>query len=172
VRTVRNPVRVEVVFLAFAIVALAAGCGGGKGKAATTTTTTDLPSDAACKLVSTADASKLFAEPALVSPDAPRSGGAASVCIYNVAGTSGQLLQVRIYQNDQYYARAEHPDAVDVTGLGERAFVSKSGPSGLVDTQFVQNGTVYSLAYSNLTGNAPTKADALVDLARQVATRL
>lgn len=151
---------------------VATGCSGGGGHRASTTTTTGLPADTACKLVPAADATRLFGgEAAVVSPDVSRAGGAASVCVYDVAGTSGQLLQVRVYTNDQYYARAEHADAVDVTGLGDRAFVSKTGPSGLVDCQFVKSNRVYSFAYSNLTGDAPTKADALVALARQVAGR-
>jgi hypothetical protein len=158
-------------WVAVVTVLVAAGCSGGGGKAATTTTTS-LPADTACKLVSVADATKLFADTALISPDVSRSGGAASVCVYDVASASGQLLQVRVYTNDQYYAQAEHPDAVAVSGLGDRAFVSKNGPSGLVDCQFVKSRTVYSFAYSNLTADAANKADALVALARQVAAGL
>jgi hypothetical protein len=155
---------------AFVTVLIAAGCGGGGKSKASATTTTAIPIDTACKLVSTADATKLFGgEPAQLSPDASRSGGAASVCVYDVASTSGQLLQFRIYTNDQYYAQAEHPDAVELTGIGDRAFVSKNGPSGLVDFQFVKGHTVYSFAYSNLTSDAPNRADALVALGRQVA---
>jgi hypothetical protein len=155
---------------AFVTVLVAAGCGGGGGKGkASATTTTAIPIDTACNLVSTADATKLFGEPAQLSPDASRSGGAASVCVYDVASTSGQLLQIRIYTNDQYYAQAEHSDAVELTGIGDRAFVSNNGPSGLVDFQFVKGHTVYSFAYSNLTSNAPAKSDALVALGRQVA---
>ena len=165
---VRNRVR-TVCLAAFVTVLVAAGCGGGGKSKASATTTTAIPVDTACKLVSTADATKLFGEPAQVSPDASRSGGAASVCVYNVAGTSGQLLQFRIYTNDQYYAQAEHSDAVELTGIGDRAFVSKNGPSGLVDFQFVKGHTVYSFAYSNLTSNAANEADALVALGRQVA---
>jgi hypothetical protein len=155
---------------AFVTVLIAAGCGGGGKSKASATTTTAIPIDTACKLVSTADATKLFGgEPAQLSPDASRSGGAASVCVYDVASTSGQLLQFRIYTNDQYYAQAEHPDALELTGIGDRAFVSKNGPSGLVDFQFVKGHTVYSFAYSNLTSDAPNRADALVALGRQVA---
>ncbi|HEY7135410.1 MAG TPA: hypothetical protein VIB48_10105 [Acidimicrobiia bacterium] len=162
--------RVRGVWLvACASVLIAAGCGGGHSKAKASATTSTIPTSTACNLVTTADATKLFGEQAQVSPDASRSGGAASVCVYDVTSTSGQLLQVRVYTNDQYYAQTEHPGAVELTGIGDRAFVSKNGPSGLVDFQFVKGHTVYSFAYSNLTSDAANKADALVALGRQVA---
>ena len=154
---------------------LLAACSGGRsgGHAARTTTTPAPPVsvDDACRLLTVADAAKLFAEQPQRVDDSSRVRGAASACLYEAAGTSGQLLQFRIYTDGRYYARTVHPDARDVTGLGEQAFVSKAGPSGLVDCQFVKAGRVYSFAYSNLTHDPNAKADALVSLAREVAAR-
>jgi hypothetical protein len=152
---------------------VAGACSSGhhaSSTASTTTTTLGVASATACRLLPPADATHLFGETAISTP-ANRPGGAASTCIYSVAGPSGQLLQFRIYDNGQFYARDQHPDAADVAGLGDKAFVSRAGPSGLVDCQFVKGGLVYAFAYSNLTGNASTKADALVALARGVAGR-
>ncbi len=127
--------------------------------------------DAACGSLSVADATALFGEPA-VSVDVRTPALAAASCFYGTNGASGQLLQFRIYASESYYSRAQHADAQDVSGIGDQAFVSRAGPSGLVDCQFVKQGRVYSLAYSNTTGNAPAKADALVTLARTLAGRV
>ncbi len=159
------------------LVVVLAACSGGGGQAASTTTSTTggvkFAAGVACERLSTADATRFFGEPAtVVVPSSARPIGAASMCFYDVNGTSGQLLQFRIYPNEQYYARAEHPDAQDLAGIGERAFVSRGGPAGLVDVQFVKQATVYSLSYSNATGTAAARADALVALARDVAGRV
>lgn len=159
--------------LVAALVVTALGCSGGGngGHAARTTTTTAAPVSAAdaCRLVTAADAAKLFGEQPQRVEDSSRVRGAASACLYEATSTSGQLLQFRIYSDTRFYARTVHTDVRDVTGLGEQAFVSKAGPSGLVDCQFVKDGHVYSFAYSNLTHDPNAKADALVVLARQVA---
>lgn len=170
--------------LAGAVIAclvLLAACSGGGGRASSTTTSVPtsttggvkFAAGVACERLTAADATRFFGEPAtVVVPSSARPAGAASACFYDVTGASGQLLQFRIYANEQYYARTEHPDAQDVAGLGERGFVSRAGPGGLVDVQFVKQATVYSLSYSNATGTAAAKADALVALARDVAGRV
>jgi hypothetical protein len=149
-------------------------CSGGQQvRTSTTTTINKAVAGRACARLTNGDASRLFGEPAVTpAANVPRLVGAVSACFYDVNGTSGQLLQFRVYSDLQYYARSEHPDAQDVAGLGERAFVSRSGPSGLVDCQFVKQGSVYSLSYSNHTGDAAAKADALVELAREIAGRV
>ncbi|MBV8950706.1 MAG: hypothetical protein JOZ99_07515, partial [Actinobacteria bacterium] len=127
---------------------------------------------AACTRLTIADATALFGEPAVtVTATQRRASTASSSCFYGTSGASGQLLQFRIYSSEGFYARSQHPDAQDVPGLGEQAFLSKAGPGGIVDCQFVKQGNVYALSYSNSTGNAATKADALVALARAVAGR-
>jgi hypothetical protein len=153
--------------------ACSSGHSGSSARSTTSTTAPKIAANAACARLTNADASKFFGEPAITpAANVPRSVGPASACFYDVNGSSGQLLQFRIYPSDQYYARTEHPDAQDVAGVGERAFVSRAGPSGLVDCQFVKQGSVYSLAYSNLTHDAAAKADALVALARDIAGRV
>jgi hypothetical protein len=164
-----------------AFAAVVGACSGGSSNtsASTTTTSTTGTSTAAaersvaCERLTSADASAFFGEPAVVATtNERRASAAASTCFYGTLGESGQLLQFHVYANEQYYARAELPDAQDVVGLGERAFVSRDGPGGLVSCQFARNKTVYALSYSNRTGNAPAKADALVALAREIARRV
>jgi hypothetical protein len=158
------------------VVAISGCSNGGGASTARTTTSTTLAAAAAgsaCERLPSADVTRFFGEPA-VTPAVKRPGsvGVVSACFYEVDGSSGQLLQFRIYASDQYYARVEHPDAQDVAGLGERAFVSKTGPDGVVSCQFVKHVSVYALSYSNLTNNAAAKADALVALARDLAGRV
>ncbi len=164
-----------VTAVAATLLVVVSGCGGGgSGRSARTTTTTapNVAPDEACRLLTPADAAKLFGEQPRRVEDASRVRGAASACLYEATSTSGQLLQFRIYASTQYYARTVHADARDVSDLGEQAFVSAAGPSGLVDCQFVKSGNVYAFAYSNLTHDPNAKSDALLSLARQVAARL
>jgi hypothetical protein len=159
--------------LAAVLSACSSGHSASSPRTTTSTTAPKIAVNAACARLTNADATQFFGEPAITpAANIPRSVGPASACFYDVNGSSGQLLQFRIYPSDQYYAPAEHPDAHDVAGLGERAFVSRAGPSGLVDCQFVKQGSVYSLSYSNRTHDAAAKADALVALAREIAGRV
>lgn len=162
-----------VIATLFVVTAVTACSGGGSSGhvARTTTTVPKIAPGEACTLLTAADAAKLFGEQSQRAEDSSRVRGAASACLYEATSTTGQLLQFRIYGGTQYYARTVHPDARDITGLGEQAFVSKAGPSGLVDCQFVKDGVVYSFAYSNLTHDPNAKADGLVSLAREVAAR-
>ena len=80
----------------------------------------------------------------------------ASQCIYESAGLDGQLVQFRIFADDRYYSKDLVEDGEAITGLGSKAYIDTQGPDGIVDLQFVNDGKVYALAYSNSAGDAAT----------------
>ena len=96
----------------------------------------------------------------------------ASQCIYESAALDGQLLQFRIFDNDRYYSKDLVADGKPIKKLGSKAYVDANGPGGIVDLQFVRDGKVYALAYSNSAGDAATRAPQVEALARTINGRL
>ena len=126
--------------------------------------------DAACILVTTADAAALFGAEAIpTAADQPE--GVVSQCIYESATPGdGQLLQFRIFDGRSYYSRELAEGAVSIDGLGDEAYVDAEGPAGIVDLQFVADSYTYTFAYSNSSGDAADKAPAVEALARDVSS--
>ncbi|MGZ8734542.1 MAG: hypothetical protein ACXW1M_05100 [Acidimicrobiia bacterium] len=159
-----------VVALALAV----AACGGDDDTTASSpppATDVETASQAACTLLTPADATTLFGVPAQPkADDQPKS--VASQCIYESAGLDGQLVQFRIFDNERYYSKNLVEDGKAITGLGTKAYIDTQGPDGIVDLQFVHDGKVYALAYSNTTGDAATRASNLELLARAIDDRL
>lgn len=187
-----------------AVVALAA-CGGGSSKSSasgsTNTTvrsatsggsgTTSSGSSSsggsssantqACDLVTQSQATTLFGHPAQTK--APAGAGiSASQCLWGADTTPGKLgdtiylLQVHVYNGEQFYGERIYTSAEHLDGIGDKAFVAKQG--NIETVQFVKNGKTVSIAYSvNNIGNAGSvdpasqKAD-VVALAKTAAGRM
>jgi hypothetical protein len=151
-----------------------ASCGGDDDTDVSSpppATDVETASQAACSLLSPADATTLFGVPAQPRID-DQPNSVASQCIYESPGLDGQLLQFRIFPDERYYSKALVEDGTRVTGLGKKAYIDTQGPDGIVDLQFVNDGKVYALAYSNAAGDAAARASHLELLARAIDDRL
>jgi hypothetical protein len=150
----------------------AASCASGsKASSPPPATDVETASQAACSLFTAADATALFRVPAQPkAEDQPKS--VASQCIYESTGLDGQLVQFRIFDNDRYYSKNLVADGKAIHGLGTKAYIDAKGPGGIVDVQFVRDGKVYALAYSNSTGDAAKRADEVEAVARVLDDRL
>ncbi len=148
-------------------------CGGDDSAVKPPPPATDVEtaSQAACSLMTPADATTLFGVPAQPKVD-DQPASVASQCIYASAGLDGQLVQFRIFDNERYYSKALVADGKPVTGLGRKAYIDTQGPGGIVDLQWVNDGHVYALAYSIVGGDAATRASELELLARTIDDRL
>jgi hypothetical protein len=143
----------------------------------------DLPD--ACALVTIDDASDLFGEDAQEQEDvSPVDLGVS--CLYGNAGedelgTVKHLLQVRVFEGEQFFGADAFEDEEDLSGLGEKAFVrTTDGALGGVEVQFVQDGKTVTLNYSTVNigvddadqVDAADREDEVVALAQQASSRL
>lgn len=160
--------------VAFGALMLAlAGCGddsdpGGEQAAMTAPERIDV-----CALVTRADASALFGNPAR-----PRAG--TPVLDPNMLGeclwtwdseSSSQLLQARIWDGARYY-RA--PADARPLGFADRGYI-RVHPMAGVDVEWVQTGRTVSLGYSTVGPDVPgamTRTEAVEALARKLKERL
>lgn len=137
-----------------------------------------------CELVTREDAQALFGD----DFEAQRSEDAAPIdigeaCLWeNVGGDElgnpQHLLQVRVYDGEQFYGEDVFDDAEPID-IGERGFVSGGDGLAGVDVQFVKGGLVFTANYVIInigvegdTADAASKRDAVVELARQAADRM
>lgn len=137
----------------------------------------DLPD--ACELVTQEDAAELFELEAVKADEAGTPSGAAECIWENVGsdelGNPSHLLQMYVWPGEAYYSEEAYPEAEPIDDLGDRAFVASEGS---VDVLWVQDGKTFSLSYTILnigvegeTVEAPSRADAVVDLAHQASER-
>ncbi|MGH8976626.1 MAG: hypothetical protein ACRDV7_01030 [Acidimicrobiia bacterium] len=145
--------------------------------------TSELPD--ACELVTVEDATGLFGTDAEEQPDASPVGLGAS-CIYETPetedlGTVGHLLQVRVFDGEQFFGAETYDDEEEIDDLGDRAFVRSNGSALTgVEVQFVQDGKTVSLNYSTINigvdeadqVNSADHEDEVVELARQASGRM
>lgn len=146
------------------------GCGTGDDKSATTTTSppVEIAEDAACTLVTKADAEAIFGTEAVPTAES-QPDGVVSQCIYESAAPGeGQLLQFRIFEGTRQYAEAAADDGSPLEDLGDRAYLNAEGPSGIVDLQYTDDSHLYTFAYSNSSGDAAAKAPSVETFARSV----
>ncbi len=135
----------------------------------------------ACSLVTQDQATTLFGHPAQTK--APAGAGiSASQCLWGAdtnPGTMGDtiyLLQVHVYDGEQFYGEKVYSGAEHLDGIGDKAFVGKLG--NMVTVQFVKNGKTVSIAYSaNSIGDGakvdPTSQKAeVIALAKTAAGRM
>lgn len=143
----------------------------------------DLPDP--CELVTTEDATGLFGVDAQEADDSSPVDLGAS-CLYGNVGSEdvgavSHLLQVRVFDGEQFYGAATFDDEQSIDGLGDKAFV-RAGAGGLggVEVQFVQDGETVSINYSTVNigvddadkVEASDHQDEVVALAQQASTRL
>lgn len=163
-----------------AVMAACGGSGGGSERATppTSTGTSGAASSTsvdACAIVTQADATALFGQPA-VRQDGPKitvpimSGE----CIWTWdAEAANQLLQFRIWNTERAYGGSEG-ELKQPLGLGDRGFV-RAHPQGGVDIEWVQGGRMIGLSYSKVGSAVPnpsTKVEAMKELARRIAGQL
>lgn len=126
-----------------------------------------------CALVTQADASALFSNPARPQAGTPvLDPNLLGECLWTWdSGSSNQLLQARVWSGALYY-RA--PADAQPLGFADRGFI-RVDPTGGVDVGWVQTGQTVSLSYSNAGSDMPgaeTRAEAVEALARKLKEHL
>jgi hypothetical protein len=177
----------------FALVACSGDGGGGDGggdDASSDTSATGATSEAggtgsespACRLLTADEVGDLFGEPASVVPanqDVQVAGGSES-CLWeaSVDGQSPTIYQLQLsvfMGSDAFDAQAWGDDPEAVEGLGDEAFLVRSGVLGTTAGYRVGDRSVF-LSYAIPIGeDAPdsaAQADEVVDLLRIVDERL
>jgi hypothetical protein len=183
------------VLIASLALAACAGDGsdGGGNEASSDTTATGATSatdganagngSPACRLLTTDEVGDLFGEPATVVPadqDVPVAGGSES-CLWEASVDDGQsptIYQLRLSVftgSDAFDPQAWGDDPEAVEGLGDEAFVVRSGVLGTTAGYRAGDRSVF-LSYAIPLGeDAPdsaAQADEVVDLLRIVDERL
>jgi hypothetical protein len=176
-----------------ASLALAACSGGGDGgdqasSATSASGTSETGGDAAnearaCRLLTTDEVGDLFGEPASVVPadqGVPVAGGS-ETCLWEASADDGQSptiyqLQLSVFTgSDAFDPQAWGEDPEPVEGLGDEAFLVRSGVLGTTAGYRVGDRSVF-LSYAIPLGeDAPDsaeQADEVVELLRTVETRL
>jgi hypothetical protein len=176
-----------------ASLALAACSGGGDGghqasSATSASGTSETGDDAAnesraCQLLTTDEVGDLFGEPASVVPadqGVPVAGGS-ETCLWEASADDGQSptiyqLQLSVFTgSDAFDPQAWGEDPEPVEGLGDEAFLVRSGVLGTTAGYRVGDRSVF-LSYAIPLGeDAPDsaeQADEVVELLRTVETRL
>lgn len=129
-----------------------------------------------CKIITAADAEKVFGGPAKEQAPAGTEGLASGVCIYKEDGTGIRvnLLQIRVYPGPQFYGEKVFPNAksIDVDGA-DKAFenVKTTGAGAAsIDIQFVKDDQTGTINYVATGGADPSTAlPALEDIANKLA---
>jgi hypothetical protein len=129
----------------------------------------------ACAIVTQADATALFGQPAV-----RQEGSKIAVpimtgeCLWTWdASAANQLLQFRIWNTERAYSRPED-EFTQSLELGDRGHV-RVHPQAGVDIQWVQGGKMIGLSYSKVGSAVPspsTKTEPMKELARKIAGRL
>jgi hypothetical protein len=163
-----------VVLFVVAMLAMGACSNGSSSKTSSSNPNASKKTDAACKLVTEDDATKLFgvaAEPG----DNSSPGTETSVCIWTADDTENHsfILQVRVYDDIYHYGGDLFPQAEKLSGLGDKAFVSKGKSIAGTDVQFVKDGKTFAVNYAITNVMAKTKktaadqADQLVEIVKE-----
>jgi hypothetical protein len=161
-----------------------AGCGsdgGSSGDPGTSGTTAGAdgtvssdgaPSIDVCEIVTAEDAAELFDAPATREDPAGSEALVAGVCIYGGAEdelTTRNLLQLRVYDGEQFFGEAIFPDAEDLD-IGDESFVAVNEAAHTVDVQFVQDGKTGTVNYNTGSGiDVAARRDEVVAIAQQLA---
>lgn len=137
-----------------AVIALGACSSSGSDSntssgASTTQPAAQVADSAACRLVGQEDATTFFGSPAS-QLQSSTAAGESSACYWTAesANAQGQLLQIRVYDDEMHYGIKQFPTAKPIPGLGEKAFVGVGPAGAVVDVQFVKAGKTYTVAYS------------------------
>jgi hypothetical protein len=192
-RTVRTGRTACAVLVASLALAACSGGGGGDdtgNDASSDTSATGATSEAggaggespACRLLTADEVGDLFGEPASVVPadqDVPVAGGSES-CLWEASadGESPTIYQLQLSVftgRDAFDPRAWGDDPEVVKGLGDEAFLVRSGVLGTTAGYRAGDRSVF-LSYAIPLGEDPpdsaAQADEVVDLLRIVDERL
>jgi hypothetical protein len=119
-------------------------------------------SDAACKLVSQDDATKLFtvpAQPGTKTMDIPHM---TSQCHWKAedADNHNWRVDISVFDTAAAYGESQFPGAEHVVGLGDKAFVQKSDSLAGVTIQFVHADQTFQVNYAiaNVLATTPKHA--------------
>ena len=158
-----------------------AACSGGKAPHADASADTAGGSVDACALLTKADASGLFGEPASSDQTSDSVPGQLGKCAWHwknpdpkVAENKG--LQLIVWSGPQYYSA---PDGSEPLQIGDHGYIQAHGPFKSVNIGWVQNGKTYSLVYSHdyieissgATNHTPDSIDKIKDLAKTISGR-
>jgi hypothetical protein len=139
---------------------------------------TPITSDAACKLVTQADATALFGHPATQKTDNVPTQLAKSVCIWSARPTNllSYLLQVRVWDGPQFFT-GNLPGYVSLPGVADKAAIYVLPGGSSILTAYQKGNQVVTISYSVheiATGNrkkAADQQDQFVALVKQAASR-
>ena len=142
-------------------------CGSGSKTEVSTQTTPDSNSGAGstsgsrgagsssptdlCSIITAEDAAAVFGEPATAQESTAPEPLAVGVCLYGGESedfTVRNLLQVRVYEGEQFYGREIFKDAKPLANLGDEAFVYFNDPGNSVDVQFLKDGKTGTVNYT------------------------
>lgn len=155
------------------LAALATGCGGDDGGGGGGGGTGGGGSIDACSIVTQADASALFGQPAEKDASgSPNVPGMAGECLWSWsdASANSHLLQFRVWNGEAYYSPGANAEPF---AIGDKGAVS-TDPTWGVDVTWLKGDTVGTLAYSTV-GNVPdatTKVEAVKTLALSAAAKM
>lgn len=127
----------------------------------------------ACTIVTQADATKLFGNPASKDEGAQvLDPSMLGECLWSYdTETSSQLLQFRIWGSDQYYGP---PSDAQPLAIGDQGSIRINSFAG-VDIEWIQDGKTINLSFSTVgTGvpDATTKAEDLKAMAKEISGKL
>jgi hypothetical protein len=162
------------------------GCGGGSvADDASTSAASSGSRDGgfanACSLLTKADATGLFGEPAVSKPAEEPVAGQASRCIWHWDNPDPKVaenksVQLTVWKGPQHY---DAPSGSQPFAIGDRGYVQAHGQFKSVNIGWVQNGRTHSLVYdhnyieiaSGAVNAAPDSVDRVEQLARTISGR-
>jgi hypothetical protein len=146
--------RIVVVCVAVFALGACSSDGSDSNASSTSTSTTTRPAaqaadSAACRLIGADDATEFLGGPASQLQSAA-AADESSACIWTAdsADNLGQLLQIRVFDDEAHYGIKQFETAKPIPGLGDKAFVSVGPAGSSVDVQFVKGGKTYTVHYS------------------------
>lgn len=171
-----------LVACASLLLSAAAACGGKQN--AQTSASADAAAAATnhCTLITKADASELFGEPATAETTDDLIGQQVSKCVFHwknpdttVAEEKG--LQLVVWNGTAYYSP---PSGSEPFKIGDRGYIQAHGQFKSVHIAWVQGGKTYSLVYdhdyieisSGATNKTPDSVDKVKKLAETISGRV
>jgi hypothetical protein len=171
---------------AFLLLFVVAGCGGGHAADGANASAASSGGHAdgsanACSLLTKADATSLFGEPAVSRPADDLVPGQAGRCIWHWDNPDSTVaenksVQLTVWNGPQYY---NPPGDSQSFAIGDRGYVQAHGQFKSVTIGWVQHGMTYSLVYdhndikiaSGAVNTAPDSIDSLEKLAKTISGR-
>jgi hypothetical protein len=167
---------------AFLLLLGLAACGGGKTPKADASADTSGGKVDACALLTKADASDLFGEPATSDTTDYSNPVELGVCTWKWKNPDPKVSEIKsvqliVWSGPQFY---NPPDSSEALQVGDRGYIQAHGGFKSVQIGWVQNGRAYHLVYSHdyieiSTGNTnhtPDSVDKLKSLAKTISGRV